>query len=153
MPFRIMVGAVIVLRHLWLPLLPAMFHCFFQLKMVEPKVFYFTGHPDCQFLKDVPSSHKGWKCLYFFAHLPTPLPHSEVWHTKLPELPNLQESRSCCPFSSTLYTLRDHPYSIRTLLDNRLLAHFKLSPFIPNDPTLIGSSPIVYYMPRVVYIY
>lgn len=51
--FRLLAGGVIVFRHLQLPLLPAMFHCFFQLKMLEHGVFYFIGRPNCQFLRDV----------------------------------------------------------------------------------------------------
>lgn len=70
--FRILARTVMVFKHLQLSLSPVMFHCLFQMKMAELGVFYFIGHPDYQFLRGMPFSHKGWKSFYFFARLPTP---------------------------------------------------------------------------------
>lgn len=103
------------------------------------------GHSDCQFLRNMPSSHKGWKNLYSYACLPTPFPHSEAWHMELLELPNLTECRvgcpcwASCPFLLVVLTVQEHNYDIRILLNECLLSHFRLSPFPIDGPTLIGS--------------
>lgn len=67
--FRILVRAVIVFGHLEISLTPLVFHSLFQLKMVESGVFYFASRFDCQFLRGMPTSHKGWKSFYFFVRL------------------------------------------------------------------------------------
>lgn len=43
---RLLAGAIIAFEHLKLSLSPSIFHCLFQLKITEPDIFYFAGHPD-----------------------------------------------------------------------------------------------------------
>lgn len=116
--FHILAGANVVFHHLELHLTPLLFQSFFQLKMGEPRVFYFTACPNCQFLKNLPSSQKGWKNLFFFSHLPDPLLTLERWVTKLPPLPDFQESRLQCSFERVKNTLKDHNYDIRLLIND-----------------------------------
>lgn len=123
-----------IFKHLQLPLSPIMFHCLFQMKMMEPRVFYFTGCPDYQLLRDMPSSHKGMEEFYFFSQLPTPYC---ILRSGILNSPTLKNANPTAP--SHLLCIPSET-DIHLLLDDRLLTHFRLSPFIPNDVTLIGSS-------------
>lgn len=106
--------------------------------MAQPRVFYFAGRPDCLFLKGLPSSHKGWKSLYLFTRLPNPLPYSDSWRIDLLDLPSIKECLLECSFETVRDILREHSYSLRILLDERLLYHFWLSPIVSDGLTLIG---------------
>lgn len=70
---RIIVGTIIIFQHLNIPLSPQLFHCLYQLKMVEPNVFYFKGRSVCQFLTDVIFPQRLKKFLLFCssANFPT----------------------------------------------------------------------------------
>lgn len=78
--------ASIVFCHLELHLSPLNFHSFFQVKIGEPSIFYFTARLDYQFLRKFPSSNKGLKDLFFYACLPDPLLEIVQWITELPRL-------------------------------------------------------------------
>lgn len=106
---------------------------------MEPGVFFFKGLPDCQFLIDMPSSHKGWKHFFFFVQLKPSLPFGCSWQTEIPGLPDLKQIWSFCKFSFILLLLQRHRYSISALLQEPILSYFKSSSFPFSKVESIGS--------------
>lgn len=105
--------------------------------MRELGVFYFMARPDFQLLRNLPSSNKGWKTLFFYAHLPDPLYETVQWTTEPSHLWDFQQSQRECSFVATKEALWGHYYDIRRLLNDHLLGFFKFSHFVSNDATLI----------------
>lgn len=69
--------------------------------------------------------------------------YSESWRTNLPDLPPVQECRLGCDFERVKGILREHPYDVRIMLDERMLYNFRLSPFVLDEPALTGTSVLL----------
>ncbi|KAL0440625.1 UNVERIFIED_CONTAM: hypothetical protein Sradi_0001400 [Sesamum radiatum] len=97
----------------------------FHLKRAELGFFLFTPRHGVSFLA-VPNPLKNWKKSFFFALSSWSWSFPDRWIEEVP--PSVIVGKRIASLSSFLKILNEKPYDCRSLIDERLLGHFGLSP-------------------------